>query len=168
MNQNNSLHEVSRSGEGYLVFQLANETYAVDILQVQEIRNYGNGNITRIPNAPNFIKGVTNIRGSIVPIVDLRVRLNLDAPYTEHTVVIVINSKINDVEKIIGFVVDSVTDVKSIPDESINPPPEFTVSMSSDYIQSIATIGEEMLIIIDMKKLISSEDMALIAKGGEE
>ena len=141
----------------FLVFSLGSEEYAVDILKVQEIRGYEN--VTRIANAPDFIKGVTNLRGVIVPIVDLRIKFHLDnVEYAGQTVVIVVNVG----ERIVGIVVDGVSDVMTLTPEQIKPAPEFGVTLSSDYLSGLGSLEDRMLVLVDIDKLLTSEEMALV------
>lgn len=141
----------------YLIFSLGKEEYAVDILKVQEIRGYEN--VTRIANAPDFIKGVTNLRGVIVPIIDLRIKFNLDnVEYIDQTVVIVVNVG----SRVVGIVVDGVSDVMTLGEDEIKPAPDFTLSLSSDYLSGLASLEERMLVIVNIEKLLTSEEMALI------
>lgn len=146
-------------GQEYLTFSLGDEHYAVDILKVQEIRGYGA--VTKIANAPSFIKGVINLRGVIVPIIDLRIKFNLGkAHYDEFTIVIVLNLA----DRVVGMVVDGVSDVVSLAGEQIKNPPDFSANFDSEYILGLATVDEQMLIIADIEKLMSSEEMALVDK----
>lgn len=141
----------------YLVFTLGKEEYGIDILKVQEIRGYDQ--VTRIANTPDFIKGVTNLRGVIVPIIDMRVKFAHDnILYNENTVVIVLNLA----ERIVGIVVDGVSDVLALTPEDIRPAPEFTVTLSTEYLTGLGARGERMLILVDIEKLLNSEEMALI------
>jgi len=157
-NQDNS--EYGRLlGQEYLTFSLGDEHYAVDILKVQEIRGYGA--VTKIANAPSFIKGVINLRGVIVPIIDLRIKFNLGkAHYDEFTIVIVLNLA----NRVVGMVVDGVSDVVSLAGDEIKNPPDFSANFDSEYILGLATVDEQMLIIADIEKLMSSEEMALVDK----
>jgi purine-binding chemotaxis protein CheW len=140
----------------YLSFGLGRENYAIDILKVQELRGYDA--VTRIANAPEFIKGVVNLRGVIVPIVDLRIKFNLSEPvYNEFTVVIVLNIG----KRVIGAVVDSVSDVVKLAESDIHPPPEFG-SFDAKYLVGLATVGDSMLILLDIEKMLSSAEMALV------
>lgn len=140
-----------------LVFTLGGEEYAVDILKVQEIRGYSN--VTRIANVPEFIKGVTNLRGAIVPIVDLRLKFALgEADYADHTVVIVLNIG----ERVVGMVVDSVSDVIALSSEHVKPAPEFGGQMNTAYLEGLASIDDRMLILIDAEAMMSSREMALV------
>lgn len=141
----------------YLVFSLGEEEYAIDILKAQEIRGYEN--VTRIASAPPFIKGVTNLRGVIVPIVDLRIKFNLDrVEYDGQTVVIVVNVS----GRVVGVVVDGVSDVLSLTADQIKPAPEFGLSLSSDYLSGLASLEDRMLVLVDIDKMLSSEEMALV------
>ncbi|MGB8712108.1 MAG: chemotaxis protein CheW [Onishia taeanensis] len=141
----------------FLVFSLGDEEYAIDILKVQEIRGYEN--VTRIANAPDFIKGVTNLRGVIVPIVDLRIKFHLEnVEYGGQTVVIVVNVG----ERIVGIVVDGVSDVMTLTPEQIKPAPEFGVTLSSDYLSGLGSLEDRMLVLVDIDKLLTSEEMALV------
>ena len=146
----------ARAGE-YLTFKLGGEEYGIDILRVQEIRSYEQP--TRIANAPGYLKGVVNLRGVIVPIVDLRVRLGCsDAQYNHFTVVIVLNVR----GRVVGAVVDSVSDVLELASELIKPAPEMNTSMDTSFITGIASVGERMLILMDIEALMSSPDMGLM------
>ncbi|MBA8063264.1 chemotaxis protein CheW [Citrobacter freundii] len=141
------------SGQEFLVFTLGDEEYGIDILKVQEIRGYDQ--VTRIANTPSFIKGVTNLRGVIVPIVDLRVKFSQsDVDYNENTVVIVLN---------LGQrVVDGVSDVLSLTTDQIRPAPEFAVTLSTEYLTGLGALGDRMLILVNIEKLLNSDEMALL------
>ncbi|MCM2320950.1 MAG: chemotaxis protein CheW [Pseudomonas sp.] len=142
-----------------MVFSLGDEEYAIDILKAQEIRGYEN--VTRIASAPPFIKGVTNLRGVIVPIVDLRIKFNLDrVEYDGQTVVIVVNVA----GRVVGVVVDGVSDVLSLTPEQIKPAPEFGLSLSSDYLSGLASLEDRMLVLVDIDRMLTSEEMALVEK----
>ncbi|AIJ09736.1 MULTISPECIES: chemotaxis protein CheW [Edwardsiella] len=144
-------------GQEFLVFTLGDEEYGIDILKVQEIRGYDQ--VTRIANTPSFIKGVTNLRGVIVPIIDLRVKFSQqDVSYNENTVVIVLNFS----QRVVGIVVDGVSDVLSLSADQIRPAPEFAVTLSTEYLTGLGALGERMLILVDIEKLLSSEEMALV------
>ncbi|MFD1215516.1 MULTISPECIES: chemotaxis protein CheW [Microbulbifer] len=146
----------------FLVFSLGEEEYAIDILKVQEIRGYDN--VTRIANAPDFIKGVANLRGVIVPIVDLRIKFRLSqAVYDEQTVVIVVNIA----GRVVGIVVDRVSDVMTLNAEQIKPAPEFGVSLPLDYISGLGNLEQRMLVLVDIEKLLTSREMELVAEAGE-
>ena len=141
----------------FLSFKLGNEEYGIDILKVQEIRGYET--VTKIANAPEFIKGVINLRGIIIPIIDMRIKFNLGKPvYDQFTVVIILN--IND--RIMGIVVDSVSDVVTLTQEQIKPAPDMGTSFSSNYLMGLATIEDRMIILADISKLMSSQEMGLI------
>jgi purine-binding chemotaxis protein CheW len=140
-----------------LSFTLGEESYGIDILKVQEIRGYET--VTRIANTPDFIKGVINLRGHIVPIIDMRIKLGLgEAKYDASTVVIILNV----LKRVVGVVVDSVSDVITIPVSSVKPAPEFGSVLGTQYILGLATIEGQMLIVIDIEGLIGSREMALV------
>ena len=144
-------------GQEFLIFTLGDEEYGIDILKVHEIRGYDQ--VTRIANTPAFIKGVTNLRGVIVPILDLRVKFaQEDVIYNENTVVIVLNFE----SRVVGIVVDGVSDVLSLSQDQIRPAPEFAVTMSTEYLTGLGSLGDRMLILVDIEKLLSSEEMALV------
>jgi len=145
-------------GGEYLAFRLAAEEYGVDILKVQEIRCYEK--VTRIANTPSFIKGVVNLRGTIVPILDLRIRLALGEPeYNEFTVVIILNLS----SRMVGIVVDGVSDVLNIAPEQIRAAPEIGQELDARYITGLGTIDERMLILMDVEKLIAGDGLGSIA-----
>ena len=140
----------------YLTFRLGNEEYGIDILKVQEIRSYEAP--TRIANAASCFKGVVNLRGVIVPIVDLRLKFGCDsAEYNSFTVVIVLN--ING--RVVGAVVDSVSDVLELPGEAVRPTPDMDASVDTHYITGLASLQEGMLILLDIEALMGSSDMGL-------
>ncbi len=141
----------------YLTFTLGPEEYAIDILKVQEIRGYEQP--TTIANAPPFIKGVINLRGTIVPIVDLRIKFGVGkVEYTPFTVVIILNVG----SRVVGIVVDGVSDVTSLRSDQIRPAPEFAATVDTRYILGLGTLGERMLIVVDIARLMLSHEMALV------
>ncbi|EGS2999898.1 chemotaxis protein CheW [Escherichia coli] len=151
------------SGQEFLVFTLGDEEYGIDILKVQEIR--GDDQVTRIANTPAFIKGVTNLRGVIVPIVDLRIKFSqVDVDYNDNTVVIVLNLG----QRVVGIVVDGVSDVLSLTAEQIRPAPEFAVTLSTEYLTGLGALGDRMLILVNIEKLLNSEEMALLDSAASE
>lgn len=140
-----------------VTFTLGEEEYAIDIQRVQELRGYDA--VTRIANAPDFMKGVVNLRGVIVPIVDLRIKFGLGTPsYHELTVVIVLNIR----GRVLGIVVDSVSDVITLEAEEIKPPPQLGGAMDTEYLIGLGTRDERMLILVDIDKLMSSDEMGLV------
>jgi purine-binding chemotaxis protein CheW len=144
------------SGE-YLTFTLGKEEYGIDILKVQEIRGYESP--TRIANAPAFIKGVINLRGVIVPIIDLRIKFNLGTPsYDQFTVVIILNIG----KRVVGAVVDGVSDVIQLDNENMRSAPEFGSVLDTRYILGLGTLDERMIIVVDIESLMSSQEMALM------
>lgn len=139
-----------------LSFRLGKEEYAIGILKVQEIRGYEA--VTTIANAPDFIKGVINLRGIIVPIIDMRIRFNVGTiTYDQFTVVIILNID----TRVIGIVVDSVSDVVALSPDDVKPAPEMGTALDSNYLKGLATIGERMLILLDIDKVVNDEVLGL-------
>ncbi|HEY9240264.1 MAG TPA: chemotaxis protein CheW [Burkholderiaceae bacterium] len=152
-----SARAATPAGGEFLTFRLGAEEYGIDILKVQEIRSYEAP--TRIANAPPFIKGVVNLRGVIVPIVDLRLKLGCEsAEYNGFTVVIVLNVK----GRVVGAVVDSVSDVLALDNDTIKPAPEMSSAVDTSFITGIGSVAERMLILMDIEGLMASEEMGLI------
>jgi purine-binding chemotaxis protein CheW len=143
----------------YLTFRLDKEEYGIDILKVQEIRGYEAP--TRVANAPNFIKGVVNLRGTIVPIVDMRLKFNCaQADYDSFTVVIILNLR----SRIVGIVVDSVSDVMELPPESLKAAPDVDSVIDSGSVVGLGSLGDRMLILLDIERLMSGSDMGLMSE----
>ncbi len=147
---------VADSGQ-YLTLRLGDEEYAIDILRVQEIRSYEEP--TKMVNSPSFVKGVINLRGVIVPIVDLRLKLNLaKVDYTEFTVVIILNVR----GTVVGAVVDAVSDVVTLTTEIIKAAPQFETALDSRFILGLATLGQRMLIVMNMEALMSNAELGIM------
>ena len=145
------------AGSEFLAFTLGSEEYGIDILKVQEIRGYDA--VTRIANAPAFLKGVINLRGQIVPIVDMRIKFNLGTPtYNQFTVVIILNIQ----DRVVGMVVDSVSDVISLTAEQIKPAPDMGGALNTDYLIGLGTVDERMIILVDIDRLMSADEMGVI------
>lgn len=154
---NASVEAVNADSSEFLTFTLGAEEYGVDILKVQEIRRYDT--VTRIPDTPEFIKGVVNLRGTIVPVIDLRQKLKFErAEYDAFTVMIILNIA----QRVVGMVVDSVSDVMQLSAEQIRPAPEFGASVDTRFITGLGAIDDRMLILVDIEKLLRSPDMALL------
>jgi len=146
----------SVAGE-FLTFVLGSEAYGLEILKVQEIRGYDA--VTQIANTPAFIKGVINLRGKIVPIVDLRVKFNMGkVEYNEFTVVIILNLG----GRVVGIVVDGVSDVMQLDESQIRAVPDIVASIDTQYITGLASVGEKMFILVDIEKLMNSQEMQLM------
>ena len=145
-----------------LTFTLGSEEYGIDILKVQEIRGYEA--VTTIANAPAFIKGVINLRGIIVPVVDMRIKFKLDSvTYDETTVVIILNVA----NRVVGMVVAGVSAVTTLKADEIKPAPEFGAGLDTQYLQGLGTIDDRMIILVDIEKLMTSRDMELIEAAEE-
>ena len=155
--RNRQAHGHDESGHEFLAFTMGDEEYGLDILKVQEIRGYEA--VTRIANAPEFFKGVMNLRGVIVPIVDMRIKFNLGTPsYDEFTIVIVLNLG----GKVVGMVVDSVSDVTTLTSQQIRPAPDMAGVFDSDYLIGLGTLDERMLILVDIDKLMGSPEIGVL------
>jgi purine-binding chemotaxis protein CheW len=155
--QTNEGSTATSEGRELLTFTLGNEEYGIDILKVQEIRGYDA--VTTIANSPEFIKGVINLRGIIVPIVDMRIKFKLGkVEYDQFTVVIILNVA----NRVMGIVVDGVSDVIALTAEQLKPAPEFGTSLDTQYIMGLGTVEERMIIVVDIEKLMTSRDMELV------
>ncbi len=148
--------QVAQSGGEYLTFTLGREEYGIEILKVQEIRGYEA--VTKIANAPEYIKGVVNLRGTIVPIVDMRIKFNLgEVEYNQFTVVIILNVA----DRVVGMVVDGVSDVLTLTAEQMKPAPDFSATFDTEYITGLGAVDERMLILVDIEKLMTGGEIAL-------
>ena len=144
-------------GQEFLSFTLGEEEYGIDILKVQEIRGYDA--VTRIANAPDYIKGVINLRGIIVPIVDLRIKFRQpDVTYDQYTVVIIVDLN----ERTTGIVVDGVSDVLTLTPAQIKPTPHFSGELATDYIRGLGSVEQRMLILVDIEKLLNTQELAAL------
>ena len=148
--------DVPQAASQFLTFRVGAEEYGIDILKVQEIRSYEQP--TRIANAPAFVKGVVNLRGVIVPIVDLRLRLGCESEYNSFTVVIILNV----CNRVVGIVVDSVSDVLEMAADDIKPPPEIGAAIDTRFVTGLGKVGERMLILLDIEGMVSSPDFGLM------
>ena len=143
----------------FLTFKLGQEEYGIDILRVQEIRSYEAP--TRMANMPAFVKGVVNLRGVIVPVLDMRLKFDLpEVSYNDFTVVIVLNIG----HKVVGMVVDGVSDVISFTPAELKPVPEFSSTIGNDYLLAIGAVQERMLILLDIEKLMTGAEMGLVSQ----
>lgn len=148
--------DAPQSGQ-YLTLRLGDESYAIDIMRVQEIRSYEEP--TKMANSPSFIKGVVNLRGVIVPIVDLRMKLNISkVEYNEFTVVIILNVR----GRVVGAVVDAVSDVVTLDAKMIKPAPQFESAIDARFILGLANVGDRMLIVMNMEALLSNAEMGMM------
>lgn len=154
------------AGSQYLTFSLAGEEYGVDILRVQEIKGWVP--VTVIPNTPEYIRGVLNLRGTVVPILDMRMRFHLEQEeYTAVTVIIVLSVKTDDGERVIGIVVDSVSDVLSVKQDDVKPTPDFGTRVNTEFITGLAAVGEQMVMLLDIDRMLTAhelDDLETIAK----
>jgi purine-binding chemotaxis protein CheW len=140
----------------FLAFRLGDEDYAIDIFKVQEIRVFDN--VTRLPGAPDYIKGVLNLRGLIAPVLDLRIKFGFEqVEYGPFTVLIVLHVR----DRLVALVVDAVAEVVALTDGDIKPPPEFATAVNIEYVTGLGTRDDRMLILLDIDKLISSQELGL-------
>jgi len=147
----------------YLTFLLAGEEYGVDILKVQEIRSWEQP--TMLPNAADYVLGVINLRGTVVPIIDLRRRFAMEkSQFGQTTVVVVVKVSSADKERTIGIVVDAVSEVYNVTDEQIRPAPDLGGAISTEFVKGLATLGEKMIILLDIDKLINTGVLKEIEK----
>ncbi|MEE9493873.1 MAG: chemotaxis protein CheW [Gammaproteobacteria bacterium] len=154
-------------GSQYLTFLLADEEYGVDILRVVEIKGWQEA--THIPNTPDYIKGVINIRGSIVPIIDLRKRFGMpEIEYSQTTVVIVLYVESKNKTRTVGIVVDGVSDVCNVSEGDLKAAPEFGSAVSVDYVKGLSTVNDEMVILLDIDHLLNSKELADLPESEEE
>ena len=141
-----------------VTFSISDEEFGVDILKVQEIIR--TMEISKVPRSPDFVEGVINLRGKVIPIIDLRRRFGLDhKSHDKNTRIIVI--EMTDV--IVGFVVDAVSEVLRIPASTVEPPPPVVAGMDSEYISGVGKLEDSLLILLDLDKLLSSDDMAMLS-----
>jgi len=151
----------------YLTFHLENELYAVDVKGVREVLEVPR--ITKIPRMPTFVKGVINLRGSVVPVIDLRLKLELpDTQQTEETSIIILEIDHMDEELMIGAFVDSVSEVIEIEQESIEPAPKFSTSINTEFIQGIGKLNEEFIIILNTSRVFSEEELGILSSANRE
>ncbi len=141
-------------GNQFLTFRLLDEEYGIDILQVQEIKNYSH--ITPIPNTPSFVKGAMNLRGTVVPIVDLRIKFDLpEAEYTQYTVIIVVTIQ----DRVVGMVVDAVSDVLNVGSEDFEPAPSLGGGVDTSFMKGLAKNGDRLITLLNIDKVIGLNDL---------
>ena len=159
--------ELDENTEQYLTFILAGEEYGVDILRVQEIKGWDA--VTQIPNTPDYVRGVINLRGTIVPIIDLRTRFRMDQlEYGPTTVVIVLKVNHGDSSRIMGIVVDGVSDVYNMQRDEIKPAPDFGTGIDTAFVKGLATVQEKMVIILDIDFMLNSAELAKVDSISDE
>ena len=146
----------------FLTFLLAGEEYGVDILRVQEIKGWDS--VTNIPNTPEYIRGVINLRGTIVPIIDMRLRFNLEPKEYDATTVVIVLNVVNEVsaDRTMGVVVDAVSDVYNVPLNDIKPSPDFGTSVDTEFVTGLATVGEVMVIVLDIDHMLNAAELAVL------
>lgn len=159
--------ELDENTEQYLTFILSGEEYGVDILRVQEIKGWDA--VTQIPNTPDYVRGVINLRGTIVPIIDLRTRFNMEQlEYGPTTVVIVLKVVHEGSSRIMGIVVDGVSDVYNMQRDDIKPAPDFGTGIDTAFVKGLATVQEKMVIIIDIDFMLNSAELEKVDSMSDE
>ena len=149
----------SSEDQQYLTFNLAEEYYGVDILKVQEIKGYTT--VTRIPNTPDYLKGVLNLRGTIVPIVDLRMKFGMGTTEpTPFTVVVVVNVR----NRVMGFLVDAVSDVLDLNAKQIQPPPELGSAVDINFVAGIGNANDRLVTLLDINRVLTDEEVAVVSE----
>jgi len=158
-----ALEPISKKAGKYLTFTLANEEYGIGLLKIKEI--IGMMSITTVPRTPEFVKGVINLRGKVIPVVDLRLRFGMEAiDYTERTCIIVVEIEGESGSVMIGIVVDSVSEVLNIKGEEIEETPTFGTKLNTDYILGMAKMEKSVKILLDMDRVLNSQEVALLEK----
>ncbi len=151
----------------YLAFQLEDEEFAFDISKVREVLEFST--ITKVPQTPDMMKGVINLRGSVVPVIDMRVKFNMgETEKTVNTVIIIIDIVIDDESTMIGALVDSVKEVIDLDIDHIEPPPKLGTRLNTEFIKGMGKQNDQFLIILDIDKVFSSEELELVQQVTEE
>lgn len=160
--------DLDENTQQFLTFLLAGEEYGVDILRVQEIKGWDA--VTQVPNTPEYVRGVINLRGTIVPIIDLRIRFSMEQREYGPTTVVIVLKVISgdDNSRIMGIVVDGVSDVYNVKKEEINAAPDFGEGVDSSFVKGLATVEEKMVIILDIDHMLNSDELATVSKATED
>jgi purine-binding chemotaxis protein CheW len=154
----NSQIGFATDGSQYLTFTLGDEEYGVEILKVQEIKGYST--ITPIPNTPPYVRGVMNLRGTIIPVVDLRSKFAMpETEYTRFTVIIVVTIG----TKVVGLVVDAVSDVLNVPRGDIQPTPDFGSQVDTRFIEGMAKAGDKLIVLLNIDKVLGAEELVALS-----
>lgn len=152
---------VAADSSQFLTFVMADEEYAIDILRVQEIKGWES--VTKIPNTPHYVRGVLNLRGTVVPIIDLRARFGLDeVEYGPTTVNIVLKVISGDNARVMGIVVDGVSDVFTVATDEIKAAPEFGDSVDVQFLKGLATVNDKMVIMLDIDAMLNAGDLSAV------
>jgi purine-binding chemotaxis protein CheW len=160
---NHAIKEATIKTGKYLTFTLADEEYGIGILKVKEI--IGMMAITSVPRTPDFVKGVINLRGKVIPVIDLRLKFGMASiPYTDRTCIIVVEIDANDMTIQIGIVVDAVSEVLNIKEEEIENAPSFGTRLNMDYILGMAKIDSTVKILLDIDRVLSAKEIQVLEK----
>jgi purine-binding chemotaxis protein CheW len=165
--ENLAAQDTNKEFKELLTFFLAGEEYGVDILRVQEIKGWDS--VTNIPNTPEYIRGVINIRGSIVPIIDMRLRFNLEMKEYDATTVVIVLNVVNEgkADRTMGVVVDAVSDVYNVPIDNVKASPDFGTAVDTEFVTGLATIENKMIIVLDIDHMLNAAELAVIDKMAE-
>lgn len=151
----------------YLAFNLQKEVFAFDISKVREVLEFDK--VTKVPQTPDMMKGVINLRGSVVPVVDMRVKFGMgEIEKTVNTVIIIIEIELDGMSTMIGAMVDSVQEVIDLDSEHIEPPPKIGTKLNTEFIKGMGKLGNQFLIILDIEKIFSLEELDFVQQAGEE
>lgn len=160
--QQNVESPVEKEGK-YLTFSLSNEEYGIGILKIKEI--IGMMPITSVPRTPAYVRGVINLRGKVIPVIDLRIRFCMEEKaYNDRTCIVVVEIESHGIEMVIGIVVDSVSEVLNIKSEEIEETPEFGTTLNTEYILGMATMEGGVKILLDIDAVLSSEELTHLRK----
>ncbi|MBU2515379.1 chemotaxis protein CheW [bacterium] len=151
----------------YLAFMLEAEVFAFDISKVREVLEFET--VTKVPQTPKMMKGVINLRGSVVPVIDLRIKFSMgEAEKTVNTVIIIIEIELEGEITMIGVLVDSVKEVMDLDREHIEPPPSIGTRLNTEFIEGMGKMGDQFIIILDIEKIFSSEELDLVKQAGQQ
>lgn len=165
--ENLSEEQANKEHKELLTFFLSGEEYGVDILRVQEIKGWDS--VTHIPNTPDYIRGVINIRGSIVPIIDMRLRFSLEKKEYDATTVVIVLNVVNQLssDRTMGIVVDAVSDVYNIPVDDVKASPDFGTAVDTEFVTGLATVDNKMIIVLDIDHMLNADELAVIDQMSE-
>jgi len=153
--------ELAQLAGKYLTFELGNEVYGIEILKVQEI--IGMMNVTAVPRTPEFVRGVINLRGKVIPVVDLRIKFGMDSKDdTERTCIIVVQVSKGETSVIMGVIVDEVSEVLDIAGEQVEPAPTFGTTVNTDFILGMGKIDKKVVMLLDVNRVLGSDDFAML------
>ena len=164
--KNKETTEATVRGQQYLTFKVGGEQFAAVISSIREIIEYRD--VTPVPMMPDYLRGIINLRGRVVPVIDLQVRFGRASTETSRrTCIVILEVEHQDEHQYLGVVVDAVTAVLEIPDDDIEPPPQFGAKLRKDFITGMGKIGEQFVIILDIGRVLSVEELSQLAAAGD-